>query len=101
MTSKESAEGISVVLCVHCAKEISSGFVVGTRLLADPMEAEAVTQASEHSHKEHRVGFSHTAEVVEVADVEPLVKTAFDTPRSAIELEPVEDVEFLWRQVGE
>ena len=89
-----------MVLCVHGAKEVGGGFVVWARLLADPVEAEAVAQASEHSHEEHRTGVAHAAEVVEVADVEPLVKAAFYAPRSAVELEPAEGVEFLGRQAG-
>ena len=75
--------------------------MVWARLVGDPVEAEAVAQASEHSHEKHRPGFAHAAEVVEVADIQALVKAAFDAPRGAVEFEPVESAEFFQRQAGE
>jgi hypothetical protein len=64
---KEGTEGVAVVVGVQGGEEVGGGFVVWARLEGDPVEAEAVAQASEHSHKEHRPGFAHAAEVVEVA----------------------------------
>ena len=47
--------------------------MVWARLEGDPVEAEAVAEASEHSHEKHRPGFAHAAEVVEVADIQALL----------------------------
>jgi hypothetical protein len=76
-----------VVAGVHGGEKIGGGFVVWAVLSGDPMEAKAVAEAAEHSHEEHGAGCAHAAEVVEVADVEAVVESAFDAPGLAVELE--------------
>lgn len=90
-----------MVLGVHGGEKIGGGFVVWAGLSGDPVEAEAVAEAAEHSHEEHGAGCAHAAEVVEVADVEAVVESAFDAPGLAVELEPVEGGEFFGGAAGE
>lgn len=74
---------------------------MGTVLLADPVETKTVAQTAEHSHEKHGRRLSNAAEVVEMTDVETLMKSAFDAPGTAIELEPIKSVELFGRQAGE
>ena len=65
------------------------------------MQAEAVADATEHSHEEHGGGLAHSAQIIEVADVEALVESAFDAPGSAVEFEPGQGIESLGLSTGE
>jgi len=42
-----------MVVGVHGVEKIGGGFVVGLGLFRDPVQAEAVAEAAEHSHEEH------------------------------------------------
>lgn len=86
---------------IHGREEVGGGFVMGSGLFLDPVHAQAVAEASKHSHKEHGAGFAHAAQVVEVADIETLMESALNAPRLPVEFEPVQGSELLWRSTGE
>ncbi len=65
------------------------------------MQTKAVADATEHSHKEHGGRLAHAAQIIEVADVEALVESAFDAPGSAVEFKPEQGIERLGRSIGE
>ena len=80
------------MICVHGVEKVGCGFLVWFFLFQYPVHAKAVAEATEHSHEEHGGGLAHSAQIIEVADVEALVEPAFDTPGGAVEFEPVEGV---------
>ena len=72
-----------MVFGVHGVEKVGGGFVVGLVLFRDPVQAEAVAEAAEHSHEEHGGGFAHAAQILKVAHVEALMESAFDAPGGA------------------
>src|SRR5437660_11376060 len=63
----ETANGIAMMFGVHRAEEVGGGFVLGLVLLATPVHEQTITEAPKHRHHPHRLGFAHTALVVELA----------------------------------
>ncbi len=86
---------------IHDGEEVGGGFVMGTGLFGDPVHAQAVAQASEHAHKKHGARFAHPTQVVEVADIQALMESAFNAPRLPVELEPIQGGELLRRTTGQ
>ncbi len=64
------------------------------------MNAEAVAEATKHADDAHRLGFAHSAEIIEVGDVESLVEAAFDAPGRTIVLKPLGGAEFSGQETG-
>lgn len=101
MGGEQGTEGVTLVTGIHAREEVGSGFVMGAGLFGDPVHAQAVAQASEHAHKKHGARFAHPAQVVEVADIQTLMESAFNSPGQPVELEPIQGAEMLRRTAGE
>jgi hypothetical protein len=100
LAGMKAADSIVMMFGVHGAEKVGGGFLVGFVLAAAPMNAEAVAEATEQADDAHRFGFAHSAEIIEVGDVESLVQAAFDAPGRTIVLKPLGGAKFFGQKTG-
>jgi hypothetical protein len=100
LAGMKAADSIVMMFGVHGGEKVCGGFVVRFCLEGAPMNTEAVAEATKHADDAHRLGFAHSAKIIEVGDVESLVQATFDAPGGTIVLKPLGGVEFFGQQTG-
>ena len=97
----QATYGVAMMFGIHGAEKVGGGFVMWLFLATTPVLAQAVAEAAEHTHDQHRMGQAHPTKVVVMGHIQALVQPAFDAPRGAVVLEPLGGVEFFGRQAGD
>lgn len=97
---ENEAKCLGAVFAGHEGVEIGGGDVIGTALVAAPLDKEAVGQATEHAQEEQGLGLLNATAVIIEGNIQSLVEAAFDAPALAVELEPLAGVEAFGGQTG-
>ena len=85
----------------HQGLEIRCGDMLWARLLLSPAHKQAVGQAPVHAQNEHGFGFLHSASIVIVGNIQPLVEPAFNPPALPVEFEPLRCLQPLKGRAGD
>jgi len=85
----------------HEGLEVGGGDVIGPGLTLGPFHEEAVGHAAIDAQDQHAFVALDAAAVVVVGDIQPLVKTAFDSPALAVEAQPALGIESFGRGTGD
>lgn len=97
----EEADAAFVVILAEMGLKIGGGSVLGFGELGAPFHEEAVGEAAHEGEDEHDVGMADPTAIVVVGDVEALVKSGFDAPGLAVELEPAGGIELVGFETGD
>jgi len=92
---ENKAKCLGAVFAGHQGVKIGGGEVIGTALMAAPLDKEAVGQTTEHSQEEQGLGLLNATAVIIEGNIQSLMEPAFDAPALPVELEPPARVQVL------
>ena len=89
-----------MMFSIHGAEKIGGRFILRFGLLGSPVHEEAVAEAAKHTHDSHGAWLSHSALIVQVGNIQPLVQPAFNAPGRPVIDEPLRGIQLGGRQTG-